>query len=123
MYRRLGSLEHEKRVKAIAARLFDLTRSLHRLPESDRRVLCLAAIVHDVGRSVDDETHPQAGARLLREARELRLTPSRPKRFGTAHAISSRDSLCGFDRHAPLAPVVHAAWPASGGGRVGQPGD
>jgi exopolyphosphatase/pppGpp-phosphohydrolase len=69
----LASLQHERRVKEIAGRLFDLTRPLHALKESDRRTLLLAAVVHDVGRSVDDRTHPQQGAKLLREARELPL--------------------------------------------------
>ena len=71
--RHLGSLGHERRVKEIAGRLFDLTRPLHRLSIADRRTLLLAALVHDVGRSVDDRTHPQQGARMLRAARDLPL--------------------------------------------------
>ena len=71
----LRSLEHERRVKEIAGRLFDLTQPLHCLKEADRRTLLLAAVVHDVGRSVDDRTHPEQGARMLRAAHELPLPP------------------------------------------------
>ena len=74
MKRHLSSLEHERRVKEIAGRLFDLTRPLHGLKESDRRTLLLAAVVHDVGRCVDDQTHPEVGGRMLREADELPLS-------------------------------------------------
>jgi exopolyphosphatase/pppGpp-phosphohydrolase len=71
--RHLGPLEHERRVKEIAGRLFDLTRPLHLLSIADRRTLLLAAMVHDVGRSINDRTHPQQGARMLRGARDLPL--------------------------------------------------
>ena len=67
--RQLGSLDHEHRVARIAAKLFELTRPLHGLTRRHRATLRLAAVVHDVGRSIDDETHPQQGARLLRHAR------------------------------------------------------
>lgn len=71
--RQLGILEHERRVRSVAARLFDLTRPLHGLSRRHRELLCLAALVHDVGRSIDDETHPRQGARLLRDATRLPL--------------------------------------------------
>ncbi len=67
--RRLGSVEHEDRVLQIAERLVDLTWSMHELTASNRRMLAMAAIVHDVGRSVDDDTHPQQGARMLLDSR------------------------------------------------------
>ena len=63
--RRLGNTDHERRVAAVAAGLFDLTRDLHRLAPSDRRLLCLAALVHDVGRSVSRHNPPAEGARLV----------------------------------------------------------
>jgi exopolyphosphatase/guanosine-5'-triphosphate,3'-diphosphate pyrophosphatase len=70
----LGRVDHERRVVSIVSTLFDLTGSLHSLGSADLRLLRMAAIVHDVGRAVDDETHPQIGARMLREANELPLT-------------------------------------------------
>ena len=74
MNRHLGRIDHERRVVSIASTLFDLTNSLHGLDGSDLRMLRLAAMVHDVGRAIDDETHPQVGARLIREADDLPLT-------------------------------------------------
>lgn len=73
VHRHLGSIEHEIRVKQIAGKLFDLTWPLHGLNRGCRRLLELAAVVHDVGRCIDDETHPREGARMLIEARQLPL--------------------------------------------------
>lgn len=71
--RELGSVSHELRVTEIASKLFDLTWPLHGLGRSDRRLLRLAAMVHDVGRSIDDETHPEQGARMVLETAQLPL--------------------------------------------------
>ena len=75
MHRQLGSIDHEKRVVEIASRLFDLTWPLHGLTGAERRLLRLAAVVHDVGRCIDDETHPEVGARLIHEWPDLPLEP------------------------------------------------
>jgi exopolyphosphatase/guanosine-5'-triphosphate,3'-diphosphate pyrophosphatase len=72
----LGKADHERRVASIASSLFDLTGSLHGLTSSDLRLLKLAAVVHDVGRSVDEETHHQVGAQMVRQAKNLPLTRS-----------------------------------------------
>lgn len=69
----LGSVDHERRVTKIASKLFDLTWPLHGLSRDDRRVLRLAAMVHDVGRSIDDDTHPQQGAWMVAETAHLPL--------------------------------------------------
>jgi exopolyphosphatase/guanosine-5'-triphosphate,3'-diphosphate pyrophosphatase len=67
----LDSLTHEHRVYRIAATLFDLTRDLHGLDASARHLLRAAAIVHDVGRSIDKADHPAIGARLILRDRSL----------------------------------------------------
>jgi exopolyphosphatase/pppGpp-phosphohydrolase len=72
----LGSVDHERRVAEIASKLFDLTWPLHGLTREDRWVLRLAAMVHDVGRSIDDETHPEQGARMVMETDHLPLEPA-----------------------------------------------
>ena len=72
--RHLGSIEHERRVTQICSKLFDLTWPLHGLRISDRRLLRLAAVVHDVGRAINDDTHPEQGARMLAEDDRLPLT-------------------------------------------------
>lgn len=77
----LGTIRHEDRVAKIAEELFDLTWPLHQLTPANRRLLQLAAIVHDVGRCIDDESHPHEGARmLLDEQNQLPLT-SRDRRL------------------------------------------
>lgn len=72
--RQLGSIEHERRVVQIATKLFDLTWALHGLGRRERRILRLAAVVHDVGRAIDNATHPKQGARMIREAEHLPFT-------------------------------------------------
>lgn len=71
----LGSVDHERRVTDIASKMFDLTWPLHGLTRDDRRMLRLAAMVHDIGRSVDDDTHPQEGARMVMKTEHLPLDP------------------------------------------------
>jgi exopolyphosphatase/guanosine-5'-triphosphate,3'-diphosphate pyrophosphatase len=69
----LDEVEHERRVTRIATRLFELTEPLHRLGDGDLRLLQTAAIVHDVGRSICDETHHLDGANLLLNDSDLPL--------------------------------------------------
>ncbi|HZL36054.1 MAG TPA: HD domain-containing protein [Tepidisphaeraceae bacterium] len=70
----LGSIEHERRVAAIASRLFQLIHRLHDLAGEDLRLLRMAALVHDVGRAIDDQTHPQQGAAMLQRDADLPLS-------------------------------------------------
>ena len=58
----LDGIRHERRVAAIACSLFDLTLPLHDLGRGDLRMLKLAAYLHDVGRSVQNENHAVIGA-------------------------------------------------------------
>lgn len=75
MLQQLGAIRHEQRVLEIAQKLFDLTWALHGLGRRERRLLRLAALVHDVGRVVDDRTHPKQGARMILQADHLPLGP------------------------------------------------
>lgn len=74
--RHLGGVRHERQVAAIAANLFDLTLPLHGLAPADRRLLCLAAMVHDVGRCICKEDHPAEGAWMLLADTTLPLAAS-----------------------------------------------
>lgn len=74
--RYLGRTGHERRVAAIASRMFDLTASRHRLGEDYRTLLRQAAIVHDVGRHWNDADHPQEGAFLLLADGSAPLSPT-----------------------------------------------
>ncbi|HEX8342672.1 MAG TPA: HD domain-containing protein [Tepidisphaeraceae bacterium] len=73
--RKLGDSRHERRVLAIAARLFELTRPLLALARSEYRLLRLGALTHDIGRSVDEKDHPAEGARLIAGTTALDLSP------------------------------------------------
>jgi exopolyphosphatase/pppGpp-phosphohydrolase len=76
VYRRLGDIAHERRVVTIAQDLFATTRPLHDLAPRDLRLLGWAAVVHDVGRSICDATHPKDGAALLLKDVALPLAPA-----------------------------------------------
>jgi exopolyphosphatase/guanosine-5'-triphosphate,3'-diphosphate pyrophosphatase len=57
---------HAERVRALAARLFDETRTLHGRNERERSLLEAAALLHDAGRLLADERHEEHGAALVR---------------------------------------------------------
>ncbi len=73
--RALGTITHERRVRSIARSLFELTEPFHALNASWLELLELASLVHDVGRSMDEKTHPAQGARMLLEDATLPLSP------------------------------------------------
>jgi exopolyphosphatase/guanosine-5'-triphosphate,3'-diphosphate pyrophosphatase len=79
--RRLGRIGHERRVTAIATTLFDLMQELHELAPAHRRVLRLAAIVHDVGRQIDARRHPALGAEMLLEDSHLPISNGERRRL------------------------------------------
>jgi exopolyphosphatase/pppGpp-phosphohydrolase len=60
---------------AIAAKLFDLTRPVLGLGLAECRLLRLAALTHDVGRSVSEKDHPIEGAKMLLATTSLNLSP------------------------------------------------
>lgn len=71
----LGDIRHEQHVAAIAMSLFDLTRPIHRLSLTDRRLLRLGAIIHDVGRAISKPEHPSQGAAMIIADRMLPIGP------------------------------------------------
>jgi exopolyphosphatase/pppGpp-phosphohydrolase len=72
--RKLRRVDHEWRVLRNALALFDLLRGRHKLNRRARDLLALGAMVHDVGRSIDRQTHPKQGARLILGNGDLPLT-------------------------------------------------
>ena len=80
---RLGSVAHELRVAEIAATVFDLTGPLHALGGAGARLLRMASLVHDVGRSADDAEHPVHGAAML--LRDASLPLAGPERRALAY--------------------------------------
>ena len=81
--RRLGGTAHERRVADVASTLFDLTAPLHGLPAAGRKMVRLAAMVHDVGRSADEDGHAAAGAGMVLADRSLPLSDA--ERRGLAY--------------------------------------
>lgn len=73
--RKLGACEHERRVLAIATKLFDLTRPLLGLGLAECRLLRLGALTHDIGRYISEKNHPIEGANLLLSTSTLELSP------------------------------------------------
>jgi exopolyphosphatase/pppGpp-phosphohydrolase len=78
--RQLQSIEHERRVCAIADALFTRTAPLHRLTSRHRRLLRLAALLHDVGRRFGDKDHPVRGAEMIARDRRWLLLTTRQRR-------------------------------------------
>ena len=60
--------QHAVRVSEFALSIFDGLFSLHRLDDSHRRVLKVAAILHDIGISINYHDHPRHGAYLIENA-------------------------------------------------------
>lgn len=73
--RKLGDCHHERRVLAIASKLFDLTRPHLGLGMAECRMLRLAALTHDVGRCISEKDHPEEGAKLILATTAMDLSP------------------------------------------------
>jgi exopolyphosphatase/pppGpp-phosphohydrolase len=80
--RQLRNIAHERRVAAIASTIFDLTRAKHKLTLSEKRLLLLGAVLHDVGRKISVRRHPAVGARLIRKSTSLSLSPAERRCVG-----------------------------------------
>lgn len=100
--RHLQGIGHEQRVVRISSTLFDLTRGLHDLSFNQRRLLRAAALVHDVGRSIDKANHPEVGAQMILRSRSLRLNES-DRRALAFLTFYHRDEIPEFGEEALLA--------------------
>jgi len=72
---RLGGSEHERRVATIAPRLFDLLADQHQLDPNYRRLLHLAALVHDAAKPDGADGHEVRGAEMVLADRTLDISP------------------------------------------------
>lgn len=79
--RRLGNIDHERRVLEIAVALFNLTHGLHALGNGQKRLLSAAALLHDVGRAVDPSEHERIGAEMVLSDPSLRVSPDDRRRL------------------------------------------
>lgn len=73
--RKLGDCRHERRVLAIAAKLFDLTRPHLGLGLAEHRLLRLSSLIHDVGRCVNEKDHPEEGAWMITQTSAFDMSP------------------------------------------------
>lgn len=61
-------LKHAEHVRALAASLFDQLASVHSQPPEMRLPLEMAALMHDVGASVNEDSHHKHGEYMVRNA-------------------------------------------------------
>jgi exopolyphosphatase/pppGpp-phosphohydrolase len=69
----LGFSHHERRVAAIALRMFDLLAPRHRLTPDHRRLLRIGALVHDAAKRYGASQHHIRGAQFVLRDRVLPL--------------------------------------------------
>jgi exopolyphosphatase/guanosine-5'-triphosphate,3'-diphosphate pyrophosphatase len=60
---------HETHVANLAILLFDRLREVHALEPAERDILFAAALMHDIGRTIDESSHHKHGAYIVRNAR------------------------------------------------------
>jgi exopolyphosphatase/guanosine-5'-triphosphate,3'-diphosphate pyrophosphatase len=70
-----GENAHGRQTARLAVTLFDGTASALHLPPEDRELLEYAALVHDIGRTIDHERHHQHSPYLIRNAELLEFDP------------------------------------------------
>ena len=68
--------EHSLQVRVLALQLFDQLKPLHGLTRGDRQMLEAAAIVHDIGFSIDELGHHKHSFRLIRKGRLPGFSPA-----------------------------------------------
>jgi exopolyphosphatase/guanosine-5'-triphosphate,3'-diphosphate pyrophosphatase len=64
---------HTRHVAALAVSLFDQTRRLHGMDDSERLVLWYAGLLHDVGQGVDYAAHHKHSMALILDCQEVDL--------------------------------------------------
>ncbi len=69
-----GNTDHAYHVAALSEAMFDGWRELHRLDERDRKLLRVAALLHDIGITINYYDHPRHSAYLVENARLFGLT-------------------------------------------------
>jgi exopolyphosphatase/guanosine-5'-triphosphate,3'-diphosphate pyrophosphatase len=60
--------EHSHHVARLAARIFDDTEPLHRMGESERKMLQYAALLHDIGYHIAHNNHHRHGLYLIKNS-------------------------------------------------------
>jgi exopolyphosphatase/guanosine-5'-triphosphate,3'-diphosphate pyrophosphatase len=66
---------HAKQVMLLSARLFDELKVLHEWGSKERRLLCIAALLHDIGWSVPAGPHHTSSMQLILSDASIPLSP------------------------------------------------
>lgn len=69
-----GDATHAYHVTGLALAMFDGWRELHKLDDRDRQLLRVAALLHDIGITINYYDHPRHSAYLVENARLFGLT-------------------------------------------------
>lgn len=64
-----GNISHSNHVRRLALSIFDQTKSLHKLGKEARKLLSVAALIHDIGNYVDFYNHHKHGFYLVLNSR------------------------------------------------------
>jgi len=108
---KLGGTHHERRVAGITTKLFDLLAPRHGLSKKYRRLLHLAALLHDAGRVYGSDGHEHSGAAMVLADRSLPLSPRQRRaiaylvryhRGPVPQVLSEQQILQVGDRHQKL---------------------
>jgi len=126
----LFDAEHGAHTSRLAGRIFDQTLSLHGLDESDRLLLEVAALLHDIGHFVNTIDHDQHGYYILKNSPLIGLEANQQEivanviRFHRKTSPSTQDEnfkalpakerltvikLCALLRLADALEISHAA--------------
>lgn len=126
----LFDADHAAHVSRLAGRIFDQTLSLHGLDESDRLLLEVAALLHDIGHFISTIDHDQHGYYILNHSPLMGLEPPQQEivanliRFHRKTSPSTQDEafkalpakdrmtvlkLCAILRLADALEISHAA--------------
>jgi len=70
-----GSNEHGRQVANLALKLFDATALVLGLPESGKELLEYAALLHDIGHTIDHDRHNRHSYYLIKNAEMLGFDP------------------------------------------------
>ena len=71
--------EHALQVRCLALQFFDQLEPLHGLDQDARQILEAAAILHDIGFSIDEAKHHKHSQKLIRKKQLPGFSPSQQK--------------------------------------------